>query len=133
MAKWLIKGEPGSYGWGDLVREGGTEWNGIRNATAAKNLRAMQVGDELLFYHSGAEKAVVGIACVAREARPDGDDGRWVSVRVEPVRALPRAVTLHEMKAAPALVEMVAVRQGRLSVSPVDDEEWTAVLAMAEG
>ena len=133
MAKWLIKGEPDSYGWAELVRDGGTEWDGIRNAAAANNLRAMQVGDELLFYHSGAEKAIVGLARVARTARPDGDGGHWVSVRGEPVEALPRPVTLHEMRAAPALADMAAVRHGRLSVSPVSDEEWAAVVTMSAG
>lgn len=131
MAYWLIKGEPGSYGWADLLRDGGTEWDGIRNAAAAKNLRAMAVGDAALFYHSGAQKAVVGIARVARGARPDGDDGRWVSVRVEPVRALPRPVTLTEMKGTPALADMATIRQSRLSVSPVTEKEWSAVLGLA--
>lgn len=131
MAYWLIKGEPGSYGWADLVRDGGTEWDGIRNAAAAKNLRAMAVGDEMLFYHSGAEKAVVGIARVTRTAQADGDDGRWVSVRVEPVAPLPRTVTLAAMKATPALAEMATIRQSRLSVSPVTPPEWAAILGLA--
>ncbi|WP_419807570.1 EVE domain-containing protein [Sphingomonas sp.] len=131
MAHWLIKGEPDSYGWEDLVRDGGTEWDGIRNATAAKNLRAMKVGDELLFYHSGTAKAAVGVARVAREAQADGDDGRWVSVRVEPVRPLPAPVTLAAMKANPALAEMATIRQSRLSVSPVTAAEWATVLGLA--
>ena len=131
MAYWLIKGEPGSYGWADLVRDGGTEWDGIRNAAAAKNLRAMAVDDEALFYHSGADKAVVGIARVARAARADGGEGRWVSVRVEPDAPLARSVTLTEMKATPALADMATIRQGRLSVSPVTHAEWAPVLKLA--
>lgn len=131
MAYWLIKGEPGSYGWAELVRDGGTEWDGIRNAAAARNLRAMAVGDEALFYHSGAQKAVVGVARVTRAAQADGDDGRWVSVRVEPVAPLPRPVTLAELKATPALAGMETLRQSRLSVSPVTAAEWAAVVALA--
>lgn len=133
MAYWLLKSEADSYGWHDLVRDGGTEWDGVRNAAAARHLRAMAVGDEALFYHSGADKAAVGIARIARAARQDGDDGRWVSVRIEPVRALPRPVTLAAMKADAALAEMAMIRQGRLSVSPVSDGEWAAVLALAGG
>ena len=132
MAHWLLKSEPDSYGWDDLVRDGGTEWDGVRNHAAAANLRRMAVGDEVLIYHSGADKAAVGIARVARTARPDGEDGRWASVRVEPVRPLKQPVTLKAMKAEPALADMATVRQGRLSVSPVTDAEWTKLLAMAE-
>ena len=131
LTYWLIKGEPGSYGWDDLVREGGTEWDGIRNAAAALHLRAMRVGDEALFDHSGAQKAAVGVARVARAAQPDGEDGRWVSVRVEPVRPLVRPVTLAAMKAEPALAGMTTIRQSRLSVSPVTDDEWTAIMKLA--
>ena len=132
MAYWLLKSEPDSYGWDDLLRDGGTEWDGVRNDAAAANLRRMAVGDEVLIYHSGADKAAVGIARVARTARKDGEDGRWVSVRVEPVRPLKQPVTLKAMKAEPALADMATVRQGRLSVSPVTDAEWTKLLAMAE-
>lgn len=106
MAHWLVKSEPGSYGWDDLRRDGGTEWDGVRNNAAAAHLRAMQVGDRALFYHSGEAKAAVGIAAVTRAARRDGDEGNWVSVAIEPVDPLPRPVTLTEMKAAPALADM---------------------------
>lgn len=131
MTFWLIKSEAESYGWADLLRNGGTEWDGVRNAAAARHLRDMQVGDELLFYHSGAEKQAVGVARVGRAAQADGEDGRWVSVRVEPVRALARPVTLAAMKAEPALAEMAMLRQSRLSVSPVSDAEWRRILEMA--
>ncbi len=131
MAHWLIKGDAAAYGWNDLVRDGGTEWDGIRNAAATKNLRAMEVGEEALFYHSGSDKAAVGVVRVARGARPDGDDGRWVSVRVEPVRPLPRPVTLAAMKADPALGGMATIRQSRLSVSPVTEAEWAVIERLA--
>ena len=131
MAYWLLKSEPGSYGWPDLVRDGGTEWDGVRNAAAALHLRAMRVGDEALFYHSGPEKAAVGVVRIARAARADGEDGRWVSVAVEPVRALPRPVTLAAMRADPRLAGLAMLRQSRLSVSPVGDAEWVALLELA--
>ena len=131
MANWLLKSEPDSYGWDDLFRDGGTEWDGVRNPAAAKHLREMAVGDRVLIYHGGKAKAVVGVARVARAARPEGEDGRWVSVRVEPVAALPRPVTLATIKADPALADLPLVRQGRLSVSPIDDTAWAAIMAMA--
>lgn len=130
MAHWLLKSEPDSYGWDDLVRDGGTEWDGVRNHAAAKHLRAMAVGDDAIFYHSGKDKAAVGIARIARAAQADGDEG-WVSVRVEPDRALPRPVTLAAMKAADGLQDMAMLRQSRLSVSPVTDGEWTALMRLA--
>lgn len=131
MAYWLLKSEPGSYGWTDLDRDGGTEWDGVRNPAAAGHLRAMRVGDEALFYHSGTDKAAVGIVRIARAARPDGEDGHWVSVRVEPVCPLSRPVTLATMKAAPDLADMVVLRQSRLSVLPVADSEWQSLMTLA--
>jgi predicted RNA-binding protein with PUA-like domain len=133
LANWLLKSEPDAYGWADLVRDGGTEWDGVRNAAAAAHLRRMAVGDRGLFYHSGKEKAAVGELRISRAARADGADGRWVSVAVEPVRALPRPVTLAAMKADPRLADMAMLRQSRLSVSPVSDPEWAAILALAGG
>lgn len=131
MAHWLMKSEPGVYSWSDLVRDGGTEWDGVRNNAARLHLRAMKAGDEAFFYHSGEERAVVGIMMIAREGRPDGEDGTWVSVRVEPVRALPKPVTLKDIKAESKLAAMELIRQSRLSVSPVRAEEWVLVLEMA--
>ena len=131
MVSWLLKSEPDSYGWADLVRDGGTEWNGVRNNAAAAHLRAMAVGDPAIFYHSGEQKAAVGVARVARAARKDGDDGNWVSVAIEPVEPLPQPVTLKAMKADPALATMAMIRQSRLSVSPVTDEEWDALMRLA--
>lgn len=130
MANWLIKSEPESYGWAHLVAEGRTEWTGVRNHSAAINLRAMAVGDEAFFYHSVSDKAVVGIVRVTRAWQPDGEDGKWASVQVEPVRALAKPVTLAAIKAEPALAGMALLRQSRLSVCPVSAEEWAIVVAM---
>lgn len=131
MACWLMKSEPHVYSWADLVRDRSTDWDGVRNNAARLHLRAMKPGDEAFFYHSGEERAVIGIMRIAGPGKPDGEDGAWVKVPVEPVRALPRPVTLKEIKAEPALARMELIRQSRLSVSPVRDEEWALVLAMA--
>ena len=131
MAYWLMKSEPESYGWADLVRDGGTEWDGVRNNAARLHLRAMKPGDEALLYHSMSDKAVVGIMRIAGEPHPDARDGNWVAVRVEPVRELERPVTLKEIKAEPSLKDMELLRQSRLSVAPVRAEEWKKVLEMA--
>ncbi|MGZ8282504.1 MAG: EVE domain-containing protein [Allosphingosinicella sp.] len=132
MARWLMKSEPGSYGWADLVRDGGTEWDGVRNNAARLHLRAMQIGDEAFFYHSMDERAVVGIMKVTRGPQPDPKDAAWVSVRVEPVRPLATPVTLKDIKADPSLAQMELIRQSRLSVAPVRDEEWEKILKMAD-
>jgi predicted RNA-binding protein with PUA-like domain len=126
-----MKSEPESYGWANLVRDGGTEWDGVRNNAARLHLKAMKAGDEALFYHSMSDKAVVGIMRVTREAQPDPKDKDWVSVRVEPVKPLARPVTLAEIKAEPRLAKMELIRQSRLSVAPVRDNEWATVLEMA--
>ena len=130
MAHWLMKSEPGVYSWDDLVRDHATEWDGVRNPTARIHLKAMKKGDEAFFYHSGEERQVVGIMRVAREAQPDPKDPNWVSVAVEPIRPL-GPVTLKQIKGEPSLARMELVRLSRLSVSPVRDEEWAKVLAMA--
>jgi predicted RNA-binding protein with PUA-like domain len=131
VAYWLMKSEPASYGWDDLERDGGTEWDGVRNNAARLHLRAMKPGDEAFLYHSMSDKAVVGVMRVTRGPAPDPKDAAWVSVRVEPVRKLDRPVTLAEIKAKPALAKMELIRQSRLSVAPVRAEEWEKVLAMA--
>ncbi|WP_324749357.1 EVE domain-containing protein [Sphingomonas sp. LY54] len=130
MAFWLMKSEPETYGWDDLVRDGATDWDGVRNNAARLHLRAMQPGDEAFFYHSGKDKAVVGILRIAGAGRPDGADGAWVKVPVEPVRPI-GPVTLQAIKAEPALARMELVRQSRLSVSPVREDEWARILEMA--
>ena len=130
MAFWLMKSEPESYSWQDLVRDGGTEWDGVRNNAARLHLKAMKPGDEAFLYHSMSDKAVVGIMRVVREARPDPKDGAWVSVRVEPVRPL-APVTLAAIKAEPGLAAMELIRQSRLSVSPVRAVEWQKLMEMS--
>jgi predicted RNA-binding protein with PUA-like domain len=132
MAYWLMKSEPESYSWSDLVRDGGTEWDGVRNNAARLHLKAMKTGDEAFLYHSMSDKAVVGIMRISREAKPDPKDTDWVSVRVEPVKALGRPVTLAEIKVEPTLAQMELIRQSRLSVAPVRDDEWKTVLEMAK-
>ncbi len=132
MAHWLMKSEPESYSWSDLVRDGGTEWDGVRNNSARLHLKAMKKGDEAFFYHSMSDKAVVGIMRVTREAQPDPKDPNWVSVRVEPVKAI-APITLAKIKAEPRLSKMELIRQSRLSVAPVRDEEWKLILEMAGG
>ena len=130
MAHWLMKSEPASYSWDDLVRDGGTDWDGVRNNAARLHLRAMRPGDEALFYHSGEQRAVVGIMTIAGAGKPDGADGSWVKVAVTPVKAL-KPVTLAAIKAEPRLAKMELIRQSRLSVAPVRDEEWAVILEMA--
>ena len=131
MAHWLMKSEPESYGWDNLERDGATEWDGVRNNAARLHLKAMQPGDEAFFYHSMSDKAVVGIMRITRAAEPDPQAPDWVRVRVEPVRKLKRPVTLAEIKAEPSLAKMELIRQSRLSVAPVRDEEWAKILEMA--
>jgi predicted RNA-binding protein with PUA-like domain len=135
MAHFLVKSEPNTYSFADLERDGRTVWDGVRNNAAALHLKAMAIGDEVLFYHSQEGLAVVGIAKVVRTAFPDASDptGRFVAVELAPVRALKRPVTLAEMKAEPALADLAMIRQGRLSVSPVTDEQWKTILKMAGG
>jgi predicted RNA-binding protein with PUA-like domain len=131
MAYWLMKSEPESYSWEDLVRDGGTEWDGVRNNAAALNLRSMQPGDRALFYHSMSDKAAVGIMEIARTANKDVPEGNRVSVAVKPVEPLPRPVTLAAMKADDRLSGMATLRQSRLSVSPVREEEWSVLMELA--
>lgn len=132
MAYWLMKSEPDSYSWDDLVRDGETVWDGIRNNAARLHLRAVAPGDRILFYHSGADKSVVGIMEATSGPVPDPRDGDWVAVMVRPVEPV-GPVTLAAMKADPALAAMAMIRQSRLSVSPVTDAEWQAVMALANG
>jgi predicted RNA-binding protein with PUA-like domain len=130
MAYWIMKSEPTSYSWDDLVRDGGTEWDGVRNNAARLHLRAMVPGDEAFFYASMTDKAIVGIMKVTRGPQPDPKDNDWVSVRVEPVKPL-NPVTLKAIKAEPKLAKMELIRQSRLSVAPVREDEWKLVLKMA--
>ncbi len=132
MSHWLIKSEPFKYSWDDLVKDGRTHWNGVRNHQAALYLKAMQIGEEVLFYHSNEGLAVVGIAQVVATAYPDPSDekGKFVMVDVAPVRPLATPVTLAAMKAEPRLAGMKMFQQFRLSVAPISDAEWDVIVAM---
>ena len=132
MARWLMKSEPGTYSWADLVRERATQWDGVRNAAARLHLKAMTPGDQAFFYHSGDERAVVGIMEVAALAHPDpkDDTGVWRCVDMRAVEDLPRPVTLVEIKANPKLADMALVKYARLSVQPVTAAEWAEVCRM---
>lgn len=135
MAYWLIKSEPASYGWEQLVKDGETLWDGVRNHTAAINLRAMQAGDQALFYHSMSDKVIVGIAEIVEAGLtdPKGTDREWPAVRVRPLRALERPVTLAEVKADASLKDIELVRQSRLSVAKIRPAEWQRILELAQG
>lgn len=133
MKHWLVKQEPETYSWDDFVKEKGTAWTGVRNFQARNNLRAMAVGDTVLFYHSGGEKAVVGEAKVTKAAYADpmAEEGDWVCVDLKPVRPLPKRVELKAVKANPALAEIALVRNSRLSVMPLKPAEYRELLKMA--
>ena len=131
---WLVKQEPSSYSWADFVGDGKTTWTGVRNFAARNNLRKMRTGDEVLFYHSGEEKAVVGIAKVTRTAYPDptAKEGDWSTVDLAAVKPLARPVTLREIKANSRLKGIPLVRQARLSVMPLAEPEFREIVNMAE-
>ena len=133
MARWLVKSEPFKYSWDQLNKDGQTAWDGVRNNQAAIYLRSMKIGDELFFYHSNEGLCIVGIAQVVGEHFIDPSDpkGRFPAVLVGPKAAMPRPVTLAEMKAEPRLAGMAMFRQFRLSVVPITDEEWDVVMEMA--
>ena len=130
---WLVKQEPSSYSWSDFVAERETSWTGVRNFAARNNLRKMQKGDEVLFYHSGDEKAVVGIARVMRTAYQDSTakEGDWSTVDLAAVKPLPRPVTLREIKGNSRLKGIALVRQSRLSVMPLREAEFREIVKMA--
>lgn len=132
MQYWLLKSEPAKYSWDRLVKDGRTQWDGVRNFQAAANLKAMKKGDRGFFYHSNEGLAIVGVIEIVKEAYPDpGDEtGRFVMVDVAPVQPLKAPVTLAAIKAEPKLGKLALVRQGRLSVSSVSPEEWRHLCKM---
>jgi predicted RNA-binding protein with PUA-like domain len=132
---WLVKQEPSSYSWSDLVAEGETSWTGVRNFSARNNLRKMRLGDKVLFYHSGDEKGVVGIAKVTRTAYPDptAKEGDWSTVHLAAVQPFARAVTLREIKGNSRLKGIPLVRQSRLSVMPLAEPEFREIVNMGAG
>jgi predicted RNA-binding protein with PUA-like domain len=134
MAYWLVKSEPGTWSWDDHVKAGADAWTGVRNHQAKAHLKAMRRGDRVLFYHSGDEKAVVGVSEVAREAYPDPTDptGKFYAVDLKAVSPLKRPVSLAEIKATPSLADMVLVKNSRLSVQPVTADQWTLIGEMGK-
>jgi predicted RNA-binding protein with PUA-like domain len=129
---WLVKQEPSAYSWSDFVKDGRTSWTGVRNFTARNNLRTMQNGDAVLFYHSVSDKAVIGVAEVARAAYADATakDGDWSAVDLVPKRLLHRAVTLDEIKRHPKLKNIALVRLSRLSVQPLTAAEFDEIVRL---
>lgn len=130
MNYWLLKSEPGTYAWADLVRDGRTVWDGVRNFQARNNLRAMRPGDRALFYHSVDERRVLGVARIASEPYPDPGAPDWTVVDVEPEHALREPVTLDRIKQEKGLAAMVLLKQSRLSVQPVRKPEFDAVVKL---
>ena len=134
MAFWLMKTEPDVYSYDDLERAGRDLWDGVRNAAAAKHMRAMRPGDLFLFYHTGDERRVVGVGRIVSEPYPDPTDaeGRWVAVDVEPVYRFRAPVTLAAVKADARFADWALVRQSRLSVMPVTPQQWAWLHEMGE-
>jgi len=130
---WLVKQEPEDYSWDDLVRDKKTAWTGVRNFQARNNLRNMKVGDAVLFYHSGKEKFVVGIAEVEKAAYrdPTADDDSWIAVDIRPVKPLGKPVSLADIRANAKLHNLLLVRQSRLSVMPVSNEDFEEIVTMS--
>jgi predicted RNA-binding protein with PUA-like domain len=129
MAYWLVKSEPDAFGWADQVKAGVEPWSGVRNHAAKNHLKAMHVGDQAFFYHSGSGKEVVGVVEVAREAYPDptAESGDWVCVDMRAIAPMPQPVALATMKADPALKGLELLRQPRLSVVPVSAAHWAHI------
>ena len=133
MAYWLVKSEPFTYSWDQLVKDKQTFWDGVRNYAARNNLKAMKKGDEVLFYHSNEGLEIVGIARVAKEHYPDptADDDTWVVVNIKHYKKLPKPVSLVQIKLDKRLADMALVRLGRLSVQPVTEKEWQIIMEMS--
>jgi predicted RNA-binding protein with PUA-like domain len=133
--KWLVKEEPEHYNFDQFVADGSTVWSGVKNPLAQKHLRSMKEGDNVFYYHTGKEKAIVGTAKVVSEPRPDPKDraGKLFVVELEPGKRLPRPVTLAEIKAAAKFADFPLVRLPRLSVMPVTEAQWLAIELMARG
>ena len=132
---WLVKQEPETYSWGDLVSDGGTDWTGVRNYQARNNLREMKTGERVLFYHSGKDKAVVGLAEVVKSAYPDptADDEQWVAVDLKPIKALKNPVPLAAIRYDTRLSQLPLIRQSQLSVMSLTKDEFDILVAAGEG
>lgn len=131
MNYWLVKQEPEKYSFDDLLREGKTDWTGVRNFQARNNLRAMRAGDKVLFYHSVSDKAVVGAAVVSREEFPDPTDEKWIAVELKPLEKFSKPVTLDEIKAKKSLENIALIKQSRLSVMPLTKVEFEKIIQLS--
>ena len=128
MNYWLVKQEPEAYSFDNLIKDGATDWTGVRNFQARNNLRAMRLGDKVLFYHSVSEKSVVGLAEVSREEFPDPLDEKWIAVEIKPSGKFAKAVTLEQIKAEKSLENIALIKQSRLSVMPLTEMEYETIL-----
>jgi predicted RNA-binding protein with PUA-like domain len=132
MNYWMVKQEPEAYSWDDFVKDGATDWTGVRNFQARNNLRAMKKGDRVFFYHSVTGKEVVGIAEVSKEGFPDPTDEKWVAVELKPVKPLKKPVSLAQIKSNLALANIKLIRQSQLSVMPLSKDEFNEILSMSK-
>lgn len=132
MNYWLVKSEPGTFSWDDLVRDKKAVWDGVRNFQARNNLKNMKKGDLAFFYHSNEDKAIIGIGKIIKEGYPEPKDNNWVAVDIAPDKKLKNPVTLAQIKADKRLANMVLVKASRLSVQPVKAEEFDLILALSE-
>lgn len=132
MNYWLVKSEPGTFSWDDLVRDKKTVWDGVRNFQARNNLKNMKKGDLAFFYHSGEDKAIVGIGKIVKEGYPEPKDNEWIAVDIASDKKLKKPVTLAQIKADKRLADMVLVRASRLSVQPVKANEFDLIMALSE-
>jgi predicted RNA-binding protein with PUA-like domain len=132
MNYWLVKSEPGTYSWDDLVKDKRTVWDGVRNFQARKNIKGMEKGDLVFFYHSGDNKAVIGLATVTKEHYPDPKDNDWAAVDISPKKRLKKPVSLAQIKADKRLNNMALVRAPRLSVQPVLQKEFEIIMELSE-
>ena len=133
MNYWLLKTEPETYSWDDLVKDKKTTWDGVRNFQARSHIKAMQKGDIVFIYHTGDQKAVIGTAKVLKEHYPDPKDKAWVVIDLAPEKKLKKPVSLSQIKADKRLSNMVLVRAARLSVQPVKPEEFDMMIRLSEG
>jgi len=132
MKFWLVKQEPEAYSFDDLLKDGKTDWTGVRNFQARNNLRDMKIGDKVLFYHSVLEKAVVGLAEVSREEFTDPTDEKWIAVEIKPVEKFVKTVSLEQIKSVKTLENIALIKQSRLSVMPLSKKEFETILKMSE-
>lgn len=132
MKFWLVKQEPEKYSFDDLIKEGKTDWTGVRNYQARNNLREMRLKDKVLFYHSISEKAVVGLAEVSREEFADPTNEKWIAVEIKPLEKFKKAVTLDEIKTEKSLENIALIKQSRLSVSPLTEKEFSTIVNLGK-